>query len=508
MTSTRPARILTTAAALLGTAVLGAGGMYVYLRSDLTRATSATPPATPPVAAATALAITLTPEAVSRAGIATAPLREEPIRKALLVPGIVGPNEYAQVVIKSVAAGQVRTVLAELGAQVKRGELLATIHSPELAETQRMYLSMASEFDAAHQRLTRLEGLVKIGAASQQELETARAEHTRHATDVESARATLALLGVTDKQISSLSASTTMDATVHITSPRDGMVTARAINPGANIDAATDLFTVADLGSVWVVANLYERDLASVQVGDAATIRSTASGGRRWTGRVSYVDPQLAADTRAAKARIEVSNPDRFLRFGMYVDVTLSASPGVSALVIPRTAVQTIGSQTVVYVADGRQAGRFAERSVALGATTGDSVEVLSGVAATEQVVVAGSFALRAERDRLGLPPPTSAPPPVTTSGSSQPVRQVEVAVTKEGFVPVTVTVDAGVAIDLVFIRRTDETCAKEVVVDTVPARRALPLNQPVTIRLPPSAKGTLGFVCGMNMLRGTVVVR
>jgi cobalt-zinc-cadmium efflux system membrane fusion protein len=180
MTSTRPARMLATAAALLGTAVLGAGGMYVYLRSDLTRATSATPPATPPVATATTLAITLTPEAASRAGIETTHPREEPIRKALLVPGIVGPNEYAQVVIRSVAAGQVRTVLAELGAQVKRGQLLATIHSPELAETQRMYLSMASEFDAAHQRLTRLEGLVKIGAASQQEMETSRAHAARH----------------------------------------------------------------------------------------------------------------------------------------------------------------------------------------------------------------------------------------------------------------------------------------------------------------------------------------
>jgi membrane fusion protein, heavy metal efflux system len=507
MTSTKSVRILGAVVALLATAALGAGLMYVYLRPGQPSAMSAPPAATPAVATATELAITLTPDAASRAGIQTALPTEGPTAKSLLVPGIVEPNEYTQVVVNSVAAGQVRSVPAELGAQVKRGTLLATIYSPELAETQRMYVSMKSEFEAAHQRLTRLEGLVKIGAASQQELETARAEHTRHATDVESARAKLTLLGLTASQVTALSESAAIDATIRVTSPRDGVITVRAINPGENIDASKNLFTVADLGSVWIVANLYERDLASVQVGNAVSVTSSASTDRTWGGRVSYIDPQLAADTRTAKVRIEVSNPDRFLRFGMYVNVSLSSSPSQNAVLIPRTAVQTIGSQTVVYVADGRQAGRFVERPVALGATAGQDIEVLGGIAATDKVVVEGSFALRAERDRLGLPLPTSTAP-VPRAAPTPEVRRIEVAVTKEGFVPASVTLDAGTPADLVFIRRTDDTCAKEVVIDAVKARKELPLNQPVTIRLPPSPKGTVAFQCGMNMLRGTVVVR
>ena len=506
MTSTTSARMLGASVALLVTAALGAGGMYIYLRRGGAGSPLTTP--TPVAAAATELAITLTPEAASRAGIQTARPTDGPLRKALLVPGIVEPNEYTQVVVRSVAAGQVRTVLAELGAQVKKGELLATIHSPELAETQRIYLSMQSEFEAAHQRLTRLEGLVKIGAASQQDLETARAEHTRHLTDVESARAKLALLGVTAGPIAALSESTPIDATVHVTAPREGVITQRAINPGANIDGSKDLFTVADLGSVWIVANLYERDLASVHIGDAATVTGSVVAGRTWTGRISYVDPQLTADTRTAKARIEVSNSDRFLRFGMYVDVALSVSPSQSAVQIPRTAIQTIGNQTVVYVADAQQAGRFVERPVALGTATGEHIEVRSGITATDLVVVGGSFALRAERDRLGLPPPAAAPSPTTIAIPIQEVRKIEVAVTKEGFVPAAITVDAGAAIDLVFTRRTDATCAKEVVIDAVKARRQLKLNQPVTIRLPPLPKVSISFVCGMNMLRGAVVVR
>jgi hypothetical protein len=225
---------------------------------------------------------------------------------------------------------------------------------------------------------------------------------------------------------------------------------------------------------------------------------------------VSYIDPQLTSDTRTAKVRIEVNNPGRVLRLGMYTDVMLTASAPASAVLIPRTAIQTIGSQTVVYVSDPQQAGRYLERSVSLGSAAGESVEVLSGLTEGELVVIAGSFTLRAERDRLGLPAPAivaaPVPPPVT---QTTPVaRMVKIQVTKEGFVPSSIDVEAGAPVDLVFIRRTDDTCAKEVVVPAINARKALPLNQPVSIRLPPTKAGTLTFACGMNMLHGSIVVR
>jgi RND family efflux transporter MFP subunit len=386
---------------------------------------------------------------------------------------------------------------------------LATIHSPELAETLRAYLSMRAELDAAHQRVTRLEGLVKIGAASQQELETTRAEHVRHATDVESAQAKLALLGVTAKQLSTLSESASIDSTIRVTSPIDGVITTRTINQGANIDGSMDLFTVVDLSSVWVMANLYERDLSRVRVGSTASITSGAAPGKSWSGRVSYIDPQLAQDTRTAKVRIDVNNPGRTLRLGMYTDVVLASSTPVTVLLIPRTAIQMIGRQAVVYIADPQQTGRYVERPVALGSASVESVEVRNGVAEGDQVVVAGSFALRAERDRLGFPPPATVvavtPTPVSQSDA---IKFVQIEVTKDGFSPTSVNVEAGTAVDLAFLRRTDETCAKEVVLPSLGVRRPLPLNERVSIRLAPAKAGTLAFVCGMNMLKGTVVVR
>jgi len=408
-TKTTASRIVTLGLAGVGLAAAGAGAMYLYLRDRQPAVQmQAQPSVTQAAPVSGDIVITLTPEAVTRAGIRTARPTVGQLAGTVIVPGIVEPNPYNQVVVRSVAAGQVRSVSVEVGAQVKRGDLLATIHSPELADTAREYLSMRSEFDAAHQRLTRLEGLVKIGAASQQELEAAEAEHTRHSTDVESARSKLTLLGLTANQIASLNETTSMDSTVRITSPRDGVITTRSINTGANIDASMELLTVADLSTVWVVANVYERDLGRVKVGAAATIAAPVVSGRRWSGRITYVDPQLATDTRTARVRIGLSNADRMLKFGMYADVAIAASETARALFVPRSAIQTIGPQSVAYVTDAQRPGRYLERPVVVGASSGQTVEIVTGIVETDEVVVDGSFALRAERDRLGLPPPVA----------------------------------------------------------------------------------------------------
>lgn len=501
-------RFVLVAVAAVALVAAGAGAMYLYLRQGQPGLPSHVQPAatTPAASAPGEVVINLSPEAVTRSGIRTARPTLGHVAGTVSVPGTVEPNAYNQVIVRSVAAGQVRSVPVELGARVTRGDLLATIHSPELAETVRQYLSTRSEFDAAHHRLTRLEGLVKIGAASQQELETARAEHTRNSTDVESAKSKLTLLGLTSNQIDSLSETTAMDSTVRIASPRGGVITTRSINAGANIDASTELFTVADLSTVWVVANVYERDLGRVKVDTAATVTAPVVDGRRWAGRVTYVDPQLATDTRTAKVRIEVANADRALKFGMYAEVAIASSETTKTLLVPRTAIQSIGTHTVAYVT-GQRPGQYVERSVVLGAAAGQATEVLAGIVETDEVVVDGSFALRAERDRLGLPAPVTALLPPVAPDASAP-QKVAIAVTKDGFVPATVDAKAGAPIELVFTRTTDETCAKEVDVPSMEVRRALPLHQPVAITLPAGPARTVEFACGMNMLKGSLVVR
>lgn len=347
---------------------------------------------------------------------ASNPAAPDTSSERLRLPGVVQPNAYRQVVVTPLVSGRVTRVLVTLGEAVRQGQPLAEIYSPELADAQTNYLSMRAELEAAHQRLRRTEQLLAAGATSRQDLEQVVAEHTRHATGVEGARARLALLGLTKPQIDALTSASQITATVTVPAPLDGVVLTRSANPGLVVQASTDLFTVADLSTVWVIGSVYERDLARVHVGSRVTLTSGALTGASWDGTVSYIDPQIAPDTRTAQVRVPIANRDGRLRLAMYMDMTIAA------------------------------------------------------------------------------------PAPA--------VRSARIDITGHGFMPDRVAARAGERLDLTFVRRTDQTCATEVVVPSLNLRKALPLDTPVTIAVTADRGGPLAFTCGMNMLHGTVVVR
>ena len=161
-----------------------------------------------------------------------------------------------------------------------------------------------------------------------------------------------------------------------------------------------DLFVVTDLGSVWVIGDLYEKDFAQVRVGSSATISIPAMPERSLRGRVAYIDPRIDLATRTAKVRVEVPNRDGQLRLGMFV--TLSFQTGLSQRVtlVPRAAIQTVGERAVVYTPAEGEEGKFTERTVKLGTPVGEFVQVLDGLKPGEKVVTDGSFFLRAEATR------------------------------------------------------------------------------------------------------------
>jgi RND family efflux transporter MFP subunit len=144
------------------------------------------------------------------------------------------------------------------------------------------------------------------------------------------------------------------------------------------------------------VGDLYEQDFRTVRMGSEAAITTPAYPGLILHGRVSYIDPRVDPQARTAKARIEVSNADGRLRLGMYVTVSFT-TPGASAVVVPRSAVQAIGDRQIVFVPAGSEDGKFIQRQVRLGAPIGDNYSVMSGLKPGETVVTEGSFFLRAE---------------------------------------------------------------------------------------------------------------
>jgi len=198
----------------------------------------------------------------------------------------------------------------------------------------------------------------------------------------------------------------------------------------------------------------------------------------------------------------------------MFADVGIETGGQGSTTRIPRAGVQRVGDRTVVYVADPRQPGRFVEREVRLGDGTGNDAVVLSGVQAGDRIVTDGSFSVRAERDRLGITPsaasqptPAIAPTSAPSADSQSNVQGAKVLVTEQGYEPTKLTVRAGMPVRLTFVRTTDKTCGTEVVFPSLSIRRPLPLNEPVAIEFTPKTSGEIGFVCGLNMLRGTLVV-
>jgi RND family efflux transporter MFP subunit len=460
--------------------------------------------------------VPLTAEAVERAGIVVAPVASGTSAGGIRLPGVVAPNAYRQVAVTSLVAGRVTRVSAELGANVRRGQTLAQIYSPELAEAQTKYVSALASLDAHDRELQRTQKLVEIGAASTQEMERIRAEHAAQTAAVQSARSQLALLGVSTSAIDALRSGSSVNATTNVPAPIDGVVTERTANVGLNVDSATPLFTVVDLSTVWIIADVYERDFSRVRVGNDATVTTAAYPGRSRGGRISYIDPQVDAETRTAKVRVEVPNPRDELRLGMYADVLVAGAPGASVPVIPRKAVQNVGDRTVVYLTRPKEPGRFTEREVCLGDTSGEQVEVTSGIQAGDVVVTEGSFFVRAERERLGLRRPAGTPAPSVPVAEPAPgrvsdtahIQGAKVVVTERGFEPAKIALRAGTPARLTFVRVTDKTCATEVVFPSLNITRALPVSEPVAIEFTPTKSGDIAFACGMNMLSGAVVVQ
>lgn len=347
----------------------------------------------------TEVQIDLAADDLKKAQIRTVLVTKGATATKLRVPGIVKPNEYREVHVTALVGGIVKQVPVVLGDHVRRGQPLAVIFSSELAEAETQYLSYLAELEAEHKKLERTQNLVKLGAASQQEEEEVAATHAAHESHVRAALERLKLLGANDRQIAALKQVAQIDPNFIVPAPIDGVVLMRAANLGLVANTAQELFTVADLSTVWVMASVNEKDFASVSVGAAASITAPAYLGRAWKGRVAYIQPQVDSNTRTAQARIEVANPGEKLRIEMYMDVEFT-SKGTIGPIAPEAAVQSIGDRQFVFLPIKDKEGSFRLRQVRLGAAANGYYAVLEGLKPGDEVVTEGSFILKAEAVR------------------------------------------------------------------------------------------------------------
>ncbi len=375
---------------------------FVVSRPDQPTAASVPPSRISNVARPVAqlLTVQLDSEGLRRAEIQTAQAKLENIATEIRAPGTVEPNQYRSIVVSSVVGGTVVEVPARLGDSVRRGETLARIFSKTIAEAQRAYVSAAAMVEADHKKLMRTQKLVEIGAASRQELETVGAEHEAHASELESIRKTLLQLGVSENAITKLKSPADINAYVSVSAPISGTVLERKINQGQVIAEGMELFQIADLSSVWAIAEIYEQNFKDVRLRASARITTVAYPNREFVGKVTYIDPSVNPETRTSRARVEVPNPSGLLRLKMFVEIVF-AGRTVQVVAVPEEAVQFIGEHSVVYQSDGRVKGKFVQKPVELGARGNGLYQILSGIQPGNTVVTKGSFLLRSESLRI-----------------------------------------------------------------------------------------------------------
>jgi Cu(I)/Ag(I) efflux system membrane fusion protein len=301
---------------------------------------------------------------------------------------LLGRVDYDETSLRTVTAwigGRIdRLHVSTTGERVKRGQVIATLYSPEV-------YSSHQDLIQARQQLERL----REGA-------TESARRSAEAA-LNAARDRLRLLGVPPGEVRAMERADKPSEHVRIRTPFGGTVIERLATQGSYVETGSGLYRVADLSTTWVQLDAYESDLPVLEAGQEVVLRVEALPGELFTGRVTFVDPVLDPQTRTARVRIEVENKDRRLRPGMFVEANVRAESARAAgdeapLVIPATAPLFTGRRSVVYVDIVRsEEPTYEARDVTLGTRMGDLYPVLSGLHEGERVVVHGAFAIDAD---------------------------------------------------------------------------------------------------------------
>jgi len=307
----------------------------------------------------------ISPEALQSVGLKTWLVSKGPVRKEIRTVGIVDFDETSLADVTMKVRGWIEKLYVDFtGKEVHKGEPLFEFYSPELYNAQTEFLVAAKHAS---------EGLL-----------------------AENAKTKLRFLDVSDAQIETLEKSGKASKTLEVGSPRDGIVVEKNAVQGQMLEPGARIYRIANLGTVWVLAQVYERDLPFVKLGQKANVEVSYLPGRTYHGVVSYVYPVVEESSRTVKVRLELHNPGYTLKPGMYVNVSLSSEIASDGVLVPESAILRGGDMDSVFIALGE--GRFEPRRLKLGPRAADGFyQALSGLKEGENVVLSGQFLLDSE---------------------------------------------------------------------------------------------------------------
>jgi cobalt-zinc-cadmium efflux system membrane fusion protein len=318
-------------------------------------------------------------------------------------PATVQANENELAHVTTLIRGRVVKVSVDVGQDVKKGALLALLHSMDLGVAEGDYLKAAARLNEAELAYGRAKELYEGKAVSLAELQRREAAMKTVRAEAREAKSRLELLGVPKDEIERLDREHTIKADVPLRAPFDGRVIMRNITRGEVVETQEKFFIVANLNDVWVVGNVPEKDVQFIRKEQKVEVLLAAYPHAIFQGTITYVGDVLDPATRTMRLRVTAPNPDRLLKPEMFALIRVYAPSNPDELSLPLEAVQSGPTGKIVFVQRGT--GEFEARTVKLGYEQGDLVSVVDGVSAGELVVTKGSFALKSEMERHKIEP-------------------------------------------------------------------------------------------------------
>jgi len=411
--------IALTVAVLLGGA---AGYLWYHPRPmpAMAEAGSKTSANAPPYSAAAAapapdsgepklLPVQLTPQRMQSIGVKTGLVEFKTLHNELRATGNVEVDETRLAWVQVRFSGWVQRVFVDsIYKPVEKGQPLFTIYSQEIAATEQEYLLARENRDLLGR------STVPGVASGSDSLLKAAAERLKQ-------------WQIPDRDIAQLEAGGGVPKEIEIDSPVSGVITERNAFATAYVQPGTKLYTIADLSTVWVYAQIFQSDIGRIKVGDPATVTTDAWPGRSFPGRVSFIQPQVDETTRTLKVRVEIPNPKSQLSPGLFVNVNLDAPLG-RQLTIPASGVFQSGTRQIAFV--DRGGGYFEPREIETGDRAGDDLVVLKGLKAGEHIVTSANFLIDSESQLQAAmdsfaPPPPGAGAAAAMNTSNTPAAQI-----------------------------------------------------------------------------------
>jgi cobalt-zinc-cadmium efflux system membrane fusion protein len=313
------------------------------------------------------------------------------LTRSLRLTGAVAYNAFHTTPVITQVGGPVSRILVVSGEHVRAGQPLLTISSPDYSQMRAAYLKARDAYRVTDKNYARAQDLYAHNAIAERDLLQAESDRNQAKADLDAAEEGLKILGITNPEDLEKMPST---PEVPLLAPIAGEVVERDVSPGQLLTpGTTQAFVISDMSTVWILANVYQGDLAYVKVGDTVSV-TTDSYPDTFHGRISYISAALDPNTRTLQARIVVDNPGEKLKNNMYCVATVAAGTVLKAIAVPDAAVLR-DDQNLPFVYVESEPNRFGRRAVEIGQSQGGETQILKGLSAGDKVVGNGSLFLQ-----------------------------------------------------------------------------------------------------------------